>query len=360
MQSIKFPREKIKKILVIKMRYIGDTVLVTPLLRALKTAMPAAETFLLLNKEAAPVITGHPHINRLLSFDDQRAKKDLAYFIQFVLQIRKLKLDMVIDLTQNDRSALFTFFTGAAYRIGFDGASAFQRRAYTHRVPYLFGKIHTVDHHLMMAKHLGLPPVDSNPDLPVFPEDIQWVRNRLASAGVENSLPYVLIHPGARRWYKSWPIDRFSQLADRIYQRYRVQVVLSGGPSDRETCEKIASKTTRRIFDLSGQIPLAQLPALIQKSVLLIGNDSAPIHIATAVNTPVIALFGPTRWEDWHPRRDHDKTLSVSFPCRPCGHSNPDCPMGDAYCMSEISTTSVWTAVQERLLASGVDSHHAV
>lgn len=342
-------RERVKRILIIKMRYIGDTVLATPLLAALKTAMPTAEAVLLVNKEAAPVVQGHPRIDRLMVFDTGRAKKDIPYFIRFLRDIRQMKCDMVLDLTVNDRTALFTFATRAAYRIGYDGVSFFQRFAYTHLVPYRFGQIHTVDHHLVMADHLSCPPVDKNPDLPVFSKDITWVRHRLEGAGLEKSRPFVLIHPGARRWYKSWPADRFAQIADMIHQHHAVQVVLSGGPSDRGSCETIASKARSPVLNLCGRIPLAQLPALIQQSALLIGNDSAPIHIATAVKTPVIALFGPTRWEDWQPRRDHDTTLSVSFLCRPCGHSRPDCPLGNAYCMRDISVESVWNVVQRRL-----------
>jgi ADP-heptose:LPS heptosyltransferase len=106
---------------------------------------------------------------------------------------------------------------------------------------------------------------------------------------------------------------------------------------------------TARAVNLCGQIALPQLPALIARSELLIGNDSAPIHIATAVNTPVIALFGPTRWENWYPRRDHDVTLTSVYPCRPCGHTKPDCPLGDSFCMSAISMESVWESVRKQL-----------
>ena len=93
----------------------------------------------------------------------------------------------------------------------------------------------------------------------------------------------------------------------------------------------------------------------VQAASLLLGNDSAPIHVATAVGTPVIALFGPTRWEDWQPRRPHDKTLGIAFPCRPCGHSQPDCPLGEGYCMSQITEEMVWQAIEERFDKMGIE-----
>jgi len=111
---------------------------------------------------------------------------------------------------------------------------------------------------------------------------------------------------------------------------------------------------TCKPVDLSGLVPLHQLPALLRAGTLFIGNDSAPIHVATAVNTPVIALFGPTRWEDWQPRRAHDRTLGIAFPCRPCGHSRPDCPLGQDYCMKQISYEAVWAAIEERFAALGI------
>ncbi|MDL2270046.1 glycosyltransferase family 9 protein, partial [Desulfosarcina sp. OttesenSCG-928-G17] len=235
--------------------------------------------------------------------------------------------------------------SGAPIRLGYTGAGRVQKKAYTHEIPYHFGTIHTVDHHLEMAATLGIPVIDRHPHLEVGDSARKAVRQILQQTGVSENSSFVLIHPGARRWYKSWPMERFSRLADRIMDHYPVQIVLSGGSEDQKACKIIAAGMRHPAVDMSGKIPLSQLPALIRESILLIGNDSAPIHIATAVHTPVIALFGPTRWEDWQPRREQDTILGVSFACRPCGHALPDCRYGDAYCMSEITEEMVWNAV---------------
>jgi predicted lipopolysaccharide heptosyltransferase III len=331
------------------MRYIGDTVLVTPLLRALKQAMPDARVHFLVNRQAAGIVEGHPNIDNLIAFDYDRAKGDIRYVIKFMIKIRRLGCDMVMDLTRNDRSALITFISGAAVRMGYTGGGRFQQMAYTHRLPYRFGRIHTVDHHLEMAAALGIPIDDIHPHLAVSAEDRQWIRSMLADHGIGNERPFVVIHPGARRWYKSWPPARFAQVADELMSRYPVQVVLSGGPLDRETCASIAAGMQKRAINLSGKVPLERLAALLRESKLFIGNDSAPIHIATAVNTPVIALFGPTLADTWQPRRAHDRTVEIpgSCPCRPCGHSRPDCPLGrEGYCMAQISPQRVWHAIE--------------
>jgi predicted lipopolysaccharide heptosyltransferase III len=343
-------------ILLIKMRYIGDAVLVTPLLRALKQALPATRIDFLINRETAGVIKGQPHIDNLIAFDYDRAKHDLRYMIGFLMQIRRRGYDMAMDLTHNDRSALITFVSGAAVRMGFEVAGFWQKKAYTHRLPNRFGRIHTVDHHLEMAHALGLPVADIHPYLAVSTEDRRWIRAMLAGHGIGDGRQFVVIHPGARRWYKSWPPARFAQVADGLMSRYPVQVVLSGGPQDRETCAAIAGAMQQRAVNLSGQVPLEQLAALLRESELLIGNDSAPVHIATAVNTPVIALFGPTLADAWKPRRAHDRTVDipVSCPCRPCGHSRPDCPLGrEGYCMAQITADRVWQAVEAILDSKG-------
>jgi len=221
MATIKWSKDRVRKILIIKMRYIGDTVLVTPLISALKKALPLAEMHLLTHRDTAPVVKGHAEIDNLLAFDYIHAKKNLLYFMKFVLKLKKLKFDMVIDLTRNDRSALLTALTGAVWRIGYDGAPLFQKMAYTHKVPFRLGKIHMVDHHLQIASHLGLPVDDIHPNLTVSRREIRDIRHRLDGAGLDAKRPYVLIHPGARRWYKSWPADRFARIADAILEHIR-------------------------------------------------------------------------------------------------------------------------------------------
>lgn len=355
MSIIQWDRESIRRILVIKMRYIGDTILATPVLRALKTALPNIRIDLLINKETAAVVHGHPDIDQLLAYDYHRAKRDPLYFIKFLFQIGRLHWDVALDLTGNDRSALFTFVSGATNRWGYESGKTLKKRAYTHRLPNRFGRMHTVDHHLEMVRALGIPADDPHPYLIVSDQDRQWIRGLLESHQMRPDRPMVVIHPGARRWYKSWPTERFSRTIGRLTRRYPVQVVLSGGAEDTEKCGRIADQAQCPLVDLSGKVPLGRLPALIQAGVMMIGNDSAPIHVATAVNTPVIALFGPTRWEDWQPRRAHDTTLGIVFPCRPCGHARPDCPLGDGYCMSEITEEMVWKAIETRLHTMGIE-----
>lgn len=342
-------RRKIKSIIVIKNRYIGDSVLATPLLRALKNGFPQSRIYFLTDAQSLSLMNTQPFLDECLAFPEAPNRKNLASYFRLTRGIRNRHVDMTIDLTKSDRSALFTWLSGARYRIGYKATTLLQKLSYNIQIPYHFGSIHTVDHHLRIAEYLDLPVDDKNPFLTVCVQDSHWVDALLRTKGLDQRTPFAVIHPGARRWYKSWPAERFARLADLIQHRSNVSVVLSGGPSDVDVCHQISKSATRPVIDLSGQIPLAKLPALIRQSILLIGNDSAPIHIATAVKTPVIALFGPTRWEDWHPRRSQDTTIAVEFPCRPCGHSKPSCPLGNDYCMGQISLQTVWDRVRDKI-----------
>jgi predicted lipopolysaccharide heptosyltransferase III len=334
------------KILVIKMRYIGDTVLITPLLNTLKQSFPHARIDALVNQNTQPVLSGHPCIANILSFDYDRAK-NFRYVLKFVRNLRKQRYDTVIDLTRNDRSAFFTLMSGARLRIGYETSSLFRKLCCNMMVKSFFGRIHTADHHLRVAEALGLTIPERHPFIAVSSESLKKVKMKLSAEGISEDMPFVIIHPGARRRYKSWPLICFARLADRIIRTYQIPVILSGGTEDKAVCSNLLENMEENAVCLAGEISLAELPALIKSALCLIGNDSAPVHIATAVNTPVIALFGPTLWESWYPRRDHDKVIAAEFPCRPCGHGQQDCPLGKDYCMSSIKIEEVWAAAAD-------------
>lgn len=338
----------IRRVLVIKMRYIGDTVLMTPLLKALKTGMPWADIDVAVNGSSVPVLDNNPYVARILDFDDRTVSAKTLGLIRLMHHIRRRRYDLVLDLTNNDRSSLLSFISGATRRIGYWSEHTLRLKlSYTRIVESVLGTAHTVDHHLAVAAALGLPAEVRDPCIFVTSKTIKAVEEKLSLLEVDPGEPFAIIHPGARRWYKSWPIPRFAALADRITGNLKVRVILAGGRMDRDACREIRDRSDSPVIDLSGGMDLSELLALIRKGACLIGNDSAPIHLATAVNTPAVALFGPTDPKAWAPRRSHDRVISAEFPCRPCGHARPDCPRGKEYCMNEIPVETVWDAVRD-------------
>lgn len=338
------------RILVIKLRYIGDTLLITPLLKALKEGIPHAHIDVLVNNNTQQVLINNPYVEKIWAFDYQTAKKRFSYNVKFIVNLIRQRYNIVIDLTNNDRSSLFTFLTGAPFRIGYWSKKIVRKNLFYNKIIHsVLGTIHTVDHHLKVAQELGLSTQDYHPFIFVLPADITNINQKLYDFGLKEKEQFVIIHPGARRWYKSWPPERFARLGDSIIKKYSVKVILTGSEDDRKSVLKIMANMKAKAIDLTGQFSLLELPPLIKKALCLIGNDSAPMHIATAVETPVIALFGPTDWRCWYPRREHDCVFAAEFPCRPCGHKNSDCPLGDGYCMSYIDFDAVWQGVQDTI-----------
>jgi predicted lipopolysaccharide heptosyltransferase III len=339
------------RILVIKLRYIGDTVLITPLLQALKKGMPGSSMDVLVYQNSKEVLVGNPHIHRIWALDQKRAKDSLWYSLKFMNRLRRQGYSIVADLTNNDRSSFFTFYTGAPLRIGFTSGRILRTKLfYTTVIDSVLGRGHVVDHHLKVADVLGLSVEDPNPSVEVPVEAAERVEAKLRSAGLGGYQPFVLIYPGARRWYKRWPTLQFAKLAERIIGHFHIPIVFCGGEEDVAISRAIRRQMDTDALDVTGQLTLLDFAALVRRAVCLIGNDSAPIHLATAVETPTIALFGPTDWNVWGPRRDQDRVIAAEFPCRPCGHSSPDCPLGESYCMSTIDLEEVWGAVEEILV----------
>ena len=339
------------RILIIKMRYIGDTVLISPLLKALKDGMPDASIDVLVNKDTHQVLADNPYLNNTWVFDYNTSRNKLGYNLNIFSHIRRQRYDTVIDLTNNDRSSLITFLSGASLRIGYQKKHLIQQRLFYNKIiNKTASPMHVVDYHLKAVEEMGLSVLDRNPLIMVLPEKIKDIEEKLYDCiGLKADKPFVIIHPGARRWYKSWPIEKFAMLADYIMEEYDIHVILAGDQNDEAVALKIISNMKKEATDMVDKVSLSELPAFVKKAVCLIGNDSAAIHIATSVGTPAIALFGPTDWRNWYPRRDHDRVFAAEFPCRPCGHTRSDCPFGDRYCMSEIDFEQIWHAVKDTI-----------
>ena len=332
------------------MRHIGDAVLTTPLIQALRQGVADASIDVVLSASSAPVLLDHPHINRMYCLASKPTTLKFWQMLKFALLLRRAKYDAVADLTSNDRSALLTVATGARLRIGFCGEYPLRESiAYSHVIPSVLGYGHAADHYRRVADVLKLSRTGLQPYLHVSSRRSARVEGLLKKEGVDPAAGFVVLHPGGRRWYKRWPATYFAALGDQIRQHCRTQVVISGGKEDVEMGAQIASRMNEPAADLTAKIDLALLPALIRKALCLVGNDSAPIHIATAVNTPAVALFGPTNWRVWGPRRGQDHVIAAEPACCSCGHHRSDCPLGENYCTGQIPLASVWEVVQKVL-----------
>ena len=329
------------KILVVKPSSLGDIIHALPTVRVLRNAFPRADIAWLINENFAPILDGCPVINRVIPFARQRygTPAGLAELGRLIASLRRERFDWALDLQCLLRSSLITLATGATRRTGLSDGREGSTHFYNEliRIPALH--MHAVDRYLMLPRQLGIP-VD-RVEFPLAPDP------RGPDAEPEK---LILINPGARWSTKRWPAPRFSELIARLaalWPGHRFAII--GSPEERITAEAIAAAAHTPVEVLAGRTTLPQLTDLMRRAALLISNDSGPMHLAVAVGTPVVALFGPTnpRMTGPYPAAAH-AVLRVSLPCSPCLKGQcKDTP--EVQCLARIEVEQV-VAAAERLI----------
>lgn len=326
-----------KRILIMKMRYTGDVLLLTPFIKAIRKAFPKAYIGVLVNLGTEEVLINNPDIDEIITFDRSMGK--LAQ-LAFVRKLKKKDFHSVIDMTNSDRSAWIARFIGAWSRIGIMSENNFRNK---HLYNILIDRPiseHMIQRNLDVAKMLSCKRLKNDPVLILTDEELKRGAEIVSSVKPR----YAVIHPGARRWYKSWPMEYFAEFADRV-KALGVEVVLAGGPGDVENVAKIASLMKEDALNIAGATTIRELAAVIKGALFFIGNDSAPMHISHVLGTRTIALFGPTDWRVWRPLGEEHFVFAKDVDCTPCGHSKECDKKDDDWCMRLITVDEVMEAV---------------
>jgi heptosyltransferase-3 len=322
---------RVHRALVIKLRHHGDVLLSSPVFTVLKRAVPQAEIDALVYLETAPMLERHPAISRVHTID--RRHKDRGHLAQLIgdgklwWALRSRRYDLVVHLTEHPRGAWLTRIAGARWGVAPERARSgwFWRRCFTHRylLP-LSTPRHTVELDLDALRRIGIWPNDGDKALVHVPGRAaeKRVADLLAAHGLARG-SFVLIHPGSRWLFKCLPAVPTAALLDRL-AGMGLPLVMTGAPDPAEAplVKAIKSALASPIVDLTGQLTLPELSALIASARLFIGCDTAPMHLASAAGTPVVAWFGPSDDRVWGPWRvPHRVVASFTHPCRPC-HNN--------------------------------------
>lgn len=335
----------VQNILIIKLRHIGDVLLSTPVLRALREAYPDARLTMLVNRGTEGILAHNPDVNEVLCLEKGAWEAQL----KFVRMLRRRAFDCVIDLTDGDRSATIGLMTGAPVRVGFNAEHRWRGLLYSAVAKPRPTDRHRVDYDLCSLRALGLDPKPGTPAVHVSQAEEQVVETWLQEAGLLSSgtFPLVLLQPGARYSLKVWPHERFALLADRLADRFSCQILLGGDQREREIAEQVARNTRCAPKVVAGRFSLLQCASLMKRCALFVGNDGGAMHIAAAMGTPVVALFGPTYPQRWGPRGGPAQVIYKGFDCRACYH--PTCLRGDDSCMQEITVDEVFAAASRML-----------
>ena len=334
----------VKRILLIKLRYLGDVVLSTPVLPLLRKQFPEAKMTFLVNPGTEAVLQDNPYLEEVWVLPRQSWWQHL----RFIQHVRDTKFDMVIDLTDGDRSAFLSWVTGARVRLGYNRDRRWRGKFYSHVLPSAYGSMHMVEYHQQAIASLGIHESVGLPEVYVHSEMRQADEEELGEFFTK-SQPLVLLHPTARYVFKAWPLERFAALADWLSGQ-GIRVALIGSQREILIGQQIMNLTKHKPVNLMGKTRLSQLVALMRRSLLLIGNDGGPIHIAAAVGCPVLGLFGPTNPAVWGPRGSNVKVIYKGLDCRGCFY--PGCSRGEESCMRQISVEEVCQTVQSMLSVS--------
>jgi heptosyltransferase III len=299
-----------RRILITRMKFIGDVVLTTPVIRSLRHAMPDAYIAYMGDAGAVSLLEQNPYLNEIIPFDFSaptlREQPRVAWLL------RRRKFDTVIDLFGNPRSALLTRLSGAPVRVGLDRPG--RGRFYTVRVHDAPQRKNAVQFHEQFVRAIGIEPAYHAPEIFLSTEEKQAGQDMLAGRGRT-----VVLHPGATWPAKKWTPEGFAGVAARLQKDRNLDVVLTGGPKDAEVVQQVAALAGGGVRSFIG-VPLRQLAALYAAAAVVVSNDAGSMHIAAASGTPTIGLFGPGEEDIWFPydAEAGHKALRKDVPCHPC------------------------------------------
>jgi lipopolysaccharide heptosyltransferase II len=361
------PPSSPERILLIRLRLIGDVVFTTPLIGALRRAYPRARLTYLVEPAAAPIVGRNPHLDEVIVAPRRRGLRRIADDLRLARRLRRARFDLAIDLHGGPRSAWLAWASGARTRIGYDISG--RQWMYTRRVARArdLRPRHSVRNQWDLLEAIpGWPGGAADPErdrieIALEPEADARMAERLRRAGVAPDDELVVMHVSAGNPFRRWPEPFFVETAATLAAASaKRRLVLSSGPSDREAAARIVTAArarlgggAHRIIDL-GEFDLQELRALIGRSRLFVGGDTGPLHMAAATDTPAIGLYGPTlaaRSAPWRPAAIPTVSLERDdLACRPCDQRA--CVHDDFRCLTELLPERAIAAAERILTGS--------
>ncbi len=336
---------KFEKILIIRLSSIGDIVLSTPLIRLLRKKFPFAQIDFLIKKEFAELLKFNPHLTNLIEFDASKGFKEL---LRLKSQILKERYDLIVDIHNNLRSVFLRTFSGA--KVLKVDKRVFKRlllvkfkiNLYKNIIPVAERYIETVSQLSIKNDNQGLELFVPNDVLDLSKDKINF----------SNSERYIAIAPSAKHETKRWLPERFAEVGDKLSENFNAKIILMGGKEDEQRCKLVESMMKNKPINICGKTSLLESAGILSLCEMLITNDSGLMHIASAMKTKVVAIFGSTVKElGFFPYGTKSIVVEKPISCRPCSHIGRDkCPKKHFKCMREIQVSDVYNACVELML----------
>ena len=342
-----------RSILLVQLGDIGDVVLSVPCIRALRENYPQARIAVAVWGKAAELLEDCPWLDHVIAVKKEAKPfwEKLAFQRDFFKYLRSFRFDLAIDLRTGTRGAIMAFFTGASQRIGFyaEDGKLWRNRVFTtllHR-DYAPGQ-HVVDYLLCLLEAFGIVVKDRTPELFVSDEKLVTMEMLLAQEAVGTERMLVVLQPFSLWQYKEWGKGKYIALVRWLIEDLNASVLVTGSVGEQGRAEEIVRNCGKGCYNLAGKTSIAMYAALLKKCRLFIGVDSAGLHIAAAVGTPTVSLFGPSSPASWAPRGEQHLVVQKDFSCVPCRRKGCD-DSEKSRCLDELTVDEVLTAVSGQL-----------
>jgi heptosyltransferase-3 len=345
------PLGECRRALVIKLRHHGDVLLASPVLSLLKSR--GLEVDALVYDDTAPMLDGHPALSMLYGvgrdWKQEGAGRRLAYERSLYGALKGRGYDLIVHLSEQPRGAWLARGLGARYSVApkVPGRGGFWEKSFTHLYP-LIPRRHQVEVNLDALRRIGLQPGPQE-------KKVVFVPGAEAERRVDTMLegqPFVHLHPASRWRFKCWPAEKNAELVDRLAAD-GIRTVITAAPDSEEMLlvERIVEKTESQPINLAGQLGIKELGAVASRASLFVGVDSMPMHLASAMGVPTVALFGPSGEVMWGPWGTRSSVVSTTHSCRPCGQDG--CGGGKvSECLTLLPVDAVHAAARELLEAA--------
>lgn len=347
------------RVLVVKLRHLGDVLLTSPVFTVLKNHAPHLEINALVYRDTEPMLSGHPAIANVFTIDRGWKQEDwttqMAHEWRLFRSLRARHYDLIVHLTENPRGAVLSLMLKPPYSVA-RHYPAKRGRLWRNSFTHLYqapDKRHTVEMHLDALRRIGIYPQPDERHLTLVPgaEAERSVREMLARHGLAPK-GFIQLHPTSRWMFKSWEAEKNAALIMAL-QEAGEAVVVTAAPSEPELqfAARITARLKKPVVDLSGKLNLKQLAALTAQAKCFVGVDSVPMHIAAAVQTPTVVLFGPSGEFEWGPWQVKSRVITSNHSCRPCGLDG--CGNSKiSECLTGISVDEVLSAVRQILMSA--------
>lgn len=337
-----------RNILIVRTDRIGDVILTTPAIRALRVMYPASRLTMLVQPATVDLVKGNPFLDEILVDDRQETHKGFWGYGRLALTLRQKGFDLAIIFHTKKRTNLLCFLAGIPERLGYANNKFGFLLTHKVRDDRPCGVKHETGYCLDLLEPLGREEIALEAFLPLQKEAEEWAEDLFRKWGNLSATGVVAVHPGASCPTKKWPAARFGELINILEERYGCGVILIGGKDNRETADQVLSVTRSPVRDMTGQTTVAQLASLLKRCRLLISNDSGPVHIADALKVPVISIFTRNQPginpERWGPLGERSRALS------------PPLQKGISFAKGEVTDPRYLGYIQTEWVLEAVDS----